>query len=71
MSVTFIINYFLVGGNVSVNKTFLVTDFMNLKIKSAQSFRYVYRDRVCVLRVSARMYISICIYIVFLKKYQW
>jgi hypothetical protein len=45
----------------------LVTDFMNLKTKPTQSFRCIYRDRVCVLRVSAHMYISIYIYIVFLK----
>jgi hypothetical protein len=49
----------------------LVTDFVNLKIKSAQSFRCVHRDRMYVhvfIRMSAHIYISIYIYTVFLKK---
>jgi hypothetical protein len=34
MSVIFIANYFLVGGNVPIDiKTFLTTNFVNLKIK--------------------------------------
>jgi hypothetical protein len=38
-----------VGDDVPVDsETLLVTDFMNLKIKSAQSFRGVHRGRVCV-----------------------
>jgi hypothetical protein len=61
-----------VGGNVPVNsETFLVTDFMNLKIKTAQSFKGAHRNRVCVrvfIGVSAHMCMSICVYIVFLKK---
>jgi hypothetical protein len=28
--------------------TLLMTDFMNLKIKSAQFFRVAHKDRVCV-----------------------
>jgi hypothetical protein len=28
--------------------TLLVTDFMNIKIKSTQYFRCTYRDRLCV-----------------------
>jgi hypothetical protein len=37
MSVVFINNYFLVRDDVLIDKkTFLVTDFVNLKIKSAQ-----------------------------------
>jgi hypothetical protein len=42
-----------VGGDVSIDsETILVTDSVNLKIKSAQSFRGDYRDRVhvCVHR---------------------
>jgi hypothetical protein len=40
---------FSVGDDVSFdNETFLVTDFVNLKIKLAQSFRGVYRGRVYV-----------------------
>jgi hypothetical protein len=35
------------GDNVPINSnTFLVTDFVNLKIKLAQSFRCAHRDRV-------------------------
>jgi hypothetical protein len=38
-----------VVGDVPVDsKTFLVTNFVNLKIKLTQSFECVYRDRVCV-----------------------
>jgi hypothetical protein len=62
----------LVGGDVSVDsETPLVIDFMNLKIKSTQSFECDHRDRMYVhvfIGVSVHMYISICIYIVFLKK---
>jgi hypothetical protein len=40
---------FLVGGDISVDsKTLLVIDFINLKIKSVQSFRYAYKGRVNV-----------------------
>jgi hypothetical protein len=49
MSVAFTANYFFSGGDVSFdNETFLVTDFVNLKINLAQSFRGVYRGRVYV-----------------------
>jgi hypothetical protein len=38
-----------VGDDVLVdNETLLVTDFMNLKIKPAQSFEGAHRGRVCV-----------------------
>jgi hypothetical protein len=38
----------LVGGDVPVDSdTLLVTDFVNLKIKPAQSFRGAHRGRVC------------------------
>jgi hypothetical protein len=61
-----------VGGDVSVNgEAFLVTDFMNLKIKSAQSFECVHRDKVCVrmfIGISAHTCMSIYICTVFLKK---
>jgi hypothetical protein len=61
-----------VGGDVSVDsETFLVTDFMNLKIKLTQSFRVAYRGRVCIrvfIDVSAHMCMSIYVYTVFLKK---
>jgi hypothetical protein len=59
------------GDDVSVdNDTLLVTDFVNLKIKSAQSFGYAHRDRLCVcvfIGVSAYICMSIYIYTVFLK----
>jgi hypothetical protein len=48
-----------------------MTDFMNLKIKSGQSFECAYRNRVYIhvfIGVSSRMCMSICIYTVFLKK---
>jgi hypothetical protein len=60
-----------VGGDVSVNsETLLMTDFVNLKIKSAQSFKGTHMSRVCIrvfIEVNVRTYISICICIVFLK----
>jgi hypothetical protein len=37
------------GGDVPVDsETLLVINFVNLKIKSAQSFRDAYKDMVCV-----------------------
>jgi hypothetical protein len=46
------------------SETFLVTDFMNLKIKPTQSFRCAHRDRKYVyvfIRMSAHTYINICV----------
>jgi hypothetical protein len=47
------------GDDVPIDsETLLVTEFMNLKIKTAQSFRGVSRDKMCVhvfVEVSARM----------------
>jgi hypothetical protein len=61
-----------VGGDVSVDsKTLLVTDFINLKIKSDQSFEDAYRGRVCVrvfIGLSDHTCINIYVYTVFLKK---
>jgi hypothetical protein len=38
-----------VGGDISINnETLLVTDFVNLKIKPAQSFGCVHRGKVCM-----------------------
>jgi hypothetical protein len=48
-----------------------MTDFVNLKIKSAQYFRGAYRGRMCVrifIEISDHTYMSIYVYIVFLKK---
>jgi hypothetical protein len=48
MSVVFIANYFLVEVDVFVNnESLLMIDFVNLKIKSAQSFRGGHRDMMC------------------------
>jgi hypothetical protein len=54
-----------VGGDVPVdNEVILVTDFVNLKIKSAQSFECDYRDSMYIhifIGVSVHTYISICV----------
>jgi hypothetical protein len=61
-----------VGGDDPIDsEVFLVTDFVNLKIKLAQSFRGAHRGKVCVrvfIGVSARTCMSICVCTVFLKK---
>jgi hypothetical protein len=42
MNVVFTTNYFLVEDDVHIDSdTLLITDFMNLKAKSTQSFKYV------------------------------
>jgi hypothetical protein len=61
-----------VGGDVSVDsEVFLVTDFINLKIKSSQSFRCVHKNMVCVrvfIEINVHTCMSIYICTVFLKK---
>jgi hypothetical protein len=61
-----------VGGDVPVDsKVLLVIDFVNFKIKSIQSFKDAYRDRMYVhifIGVNAYTHISICISTMFLKK---
>jgi hypothetical protein len=51
-----------VGDDAPIDsKTLLVTDFINLKIKPAQFFMGVHRDRVYVhvfIEVSAHMYMN-------------
>jgi hypothetical protein len=63
---------FLVGGDVSVdNETFLVTNFVNLKIKLTQSFKDAHKDKICVcvfIGVSTHMLMSIYVCSVFLNK---
>jgi hypothetical protein len=58
--------------DVPVNsETLLVADFINLKIMPAQSFEGDHRDRVCVrmfIGMNTHMYMSICVYTVFLTK---
>jgi hypothetical protein len=61
-----------VGGDVPVdNDALLVTDFVNLKIKSAQSFRDTYRGSVCVHVFiggeCSYIYKYLCLYCVFKK----
>jgi hypothetical protein len=58
-----------VGGDVLINnETLLVTDFVNLKIKLAQSFKDAHKDKMCVfIGVSGRTYMNICVFTVFLK----
>jgi hypothetical protein len=57
------------GGDVCVDSdAFLVTDFVNLKIKPAQSFEYAHRGSVCVhvfIGVSVHTCMSIYVCTVF------
>jgi hypothetical protein len=61
-----------VGDDIPIDsETLLIIDFMNLKIKSTQSFRDAHRGKLCVhmfIGVSAHTCMSIYIYTVFLKK---
>jgi hypothetical protein len=61
-----------VGDDVPVDsEALLVTDFVNLKIKPAQSFRCAHRSRVCMcvfIGMSIHTCMSICVCTVFLKK---
>jgi hypothetical protein len=64
----------LVGGDVSIDsEIFLVTDFVNLKIKPIQSFRCAHKGKGMIyvrlfIEISARTCISICICILFFNK---
>jgi hypothetical protein len=62
---------FLVGGDILIDSdVLLVTDFVNLKIKSTQSFGCAHIGKMCVhifIGVSVHMHIRIYIYTVFLK----
>jgi hypothetical protein len=61
-------------GDIPVDsETFLVTDFVNLKIKPSQSFRDAHRDRMCMhvfIEVIIHIYIYkyLCLYCVLKKK---
>jgi hypothetical protein len=63
---------FSIRVDVSIDsETLLVTDFVNLKIKLAQSFGGIHRDRVYVrvfIGVSAHTCMSTYVCTVFLKK---
>jgi hypothetical protein len=53
-----------VRGDVPVNdnKTFLVINFVNLKIKLTQSFRCDYKNKMNIC-MSGRICISICVFL--------
>jgi hypothetical protein len=53
-----------VRGDISVHsETLLITDFVNLKIKLTQSFKYAYRDRMCIfILMTDRTYIILYFY---------
>jgi hypothetical protein len=61
-----------VGDDIHIDsEALLIIDFMNLKIKSAQSFRGAHRGKLCVhmfIGVSAHTCMGIYVYTVFLKK---
>jgi hypothetical protein len=61
-----------VGDNVPIDsESFLMTDFINLKIKSAQCFGGAYKGRMYVrifIEMSDHTYMNIYVYIGFLKK---
>jgi hypothetical protein len=63
-----------VGDNVSIDiETLLLIDFVNLEIKLTQYFEGAHRGKVHVhifIKVSSRMCMNICVFIVFLKKKQ-
>jgi hypothetical protein len=47
------------------SETLLMTDFVNLKIKPAQSFKNAHRDRMCVHSVECSyVYEYLCLYCV-------
>jgi hypothetical protein len=60
-----------VRGDILVDSdVLLMTNFVNLKIKSTQSFGCAHIGKMCVhmfIEVSAHMHISIYVYTVFLK----
>jgi hypothetical protein len=74
MSVVFMINYSFTVDDVTVDsKTLLMIDFVNINIKLTQSFGDAHRDKICIhvfIEISAHIYMSIYVYIVF-KKIQW
>jgi hypothetical protein len=61
-----------VGGDVPIDsETFLMTDFVNLKIKLTQSFGCAHENKVCVhifREVNTRMCMRIYVCIIFLTK---
>jgi hypothetical protein len=62
-----------VGDDVPIdNDVFLMTDFMNLRIKSAHSFICVHRDMICIcmlIEINIYTNMNIYVYTIFLKKH--
>jgi hypothetical protein len=65
MCVIFMTNYSFSGRRRLIDsETFLLTDFINLKIKLTQSFRCTHKSRLCIrvlIEMNAHIYISICV----------
>jgi hypothetical protein len=63
MGIVFTANHSFSGSDVPVDSdAFLVTGFVNFKIKSAQSFRGAHRARMCVrvfIRIRARTWVRV------------
>jgi hypothetical protein len=72
MNVVFMVNYFFNSRRCLVDsETFLIIDFVNLKINPTQSFRCAHMGKTCIhifIKISIHIYINIYIYIVFKKK---
>jgi hypothetical protein len=61
---------FLLGANVSVDsEMFLVTDFVNLKIKSTEFFRGVHKIKCVYIHGGKWWYVYLIPIFIWLKKY--
>jgi hypothetical protein len=69
LCIIFMINYFLVGGDISVNsEIFLLIDFINLKIK-ANSVAHIDKTCICVYNNKySYIYIWIFIFVLYILK---
>jgi hypothetical protein len=65
-------NYFLMRCDVPIdNEILLVIEFLNLKIRSSQSFKIIHKSMVCVhvfIRISTHTYIKYTFILYFSKK---
>jgi hypothetical protein len=72
MSVIFTDNYSFSGRRRPINnESFLVTDFVNLKIKLTQSFKNIYRGKSYVyifIGIGSHIYLNIYIYTILIKQ---
>jgi hypothetical protein len=72
MGIVFTVNYYFSGRRRPINnETLLMIDFVNLKIKSTQSFKCSHKNRVYIhvfigvnTHIYIYIYISICVYVV-------